>query len=98
MKKINKKIGISFFALVLLGFCLGFMSEPASGSPGDVIVNEGGTDVDIIILSQYKKVQQTKCIDQENGQLSGYSNNCIKGSGSCVDHTCGDGETEAPMD
>ncbi|OQY91917.1 MAG: hypothetical protein B6D37_15695 [Sphingobacteriales bacterium UTBCD1] len=44
---------------------------------------------------QVRVIENTICCN--NGAITGYSNDCTAGGGSCVDHFCGDpGSTELP--
>lgn len=41
-----------------------------------------------------KKISPTACYNQETGQQTGLSNNCVLGDGACEDNGCGDGQAE----
>lgn len=43
-----------------------------------------------------KKIKDTACYNQETGQESGSSNDCVLGDGGCLDNGCGDGQAEGP--
>ncbi len=44
-----------------------------------------------------KKISITACYNQETGQQSGASNNCVMGDGSCIDNGCGPGQAEGKL-
>ena len=43
-----------------------------------------------------KKIQLTGCYSQLTEKLTGYSNNCVSGSGSCEDNGCDGENVEGP--
>ncbi len=78
MKKLKSVLSI-FCAVALL---TALAPPPVEAEPG------------VIAIAKYRKVKETTCRDQTTGAVTGYSNDCVRGDGSCIDRTCGVGEAE----
>ncbi len=81
-----KKLKIFLSALCIAACFAAFLPTPAHSTPEGVVVEP--------IPVAMKKVKRTKCVDADTGQETGVSNDCIKGGGSCIDHSCATGQNE----
>lgn len=77
-----KKLKAFFSVLCAVAVLTAFAPPPVEVEPG------------AIAIAKYRKIKETTCRDQTTGAITGYSNDCVKGEGSCIDRTCGVGEAE----